>query len=75
MFWKKPNRGEQTATALETNLSSLESKLDELLASFGVLADDEESKQPARDEDLNDDGDEKSAPNGKGNVEPKNSEP
>ncbi|KAK4464834.1 hypothetical protein QBC42DRAFT_262407 [Cladorrhinum samala] len=68
-------RGEQTATALETNLSSLESKLDELLASFGVLADDEESKQPARDEDLNDDGDEKSAPNGKGNVEPKNSEP
>lgn len=29
------NRGEQTAAALEANLSSLESKLDALLASFG----------------------------------------
>jgi hypothetical protein len=28
-------RGEQTANALENNLSKLESKLDELLASFG----------------------------------------
>lgn len=28
------SRGEQTATALEANLASLESKLDQLLASF-----------------------------------------
>ena len=37
------NRGEQTATALEASLSSLESKLDDILASFGVLPDEEEA--------------------------------
>ncbi|KAK4034095.1 hypothetical protein C8A01DRAFT_39431 [Parachaetomium inaequale] len=33
-------RGEQTASTLEANLTSLESKLDEILASFGVSAED-----------------------------------
>jgi hypothetical protein len=34
------NRGEQTASALEANLTNLESKLDEILASFGMSAED-----------------------------------
>lgn len=34
----QPLRGEQAATALEANLTSLESKLDELLASFESAA-------------------------------------
>ncbi|KAK4454608.1 hypothetical protein QBC34DRAFT_136889 [Podospora aff. communis PSN243] len=33
--------GEQTAAALEANLTSLENKLDELLASFGVPLEEE----------------------------------
>ncbi|VBB72170.1 Putative protein of unknown function [Podospora comata] len=33
-------RGEQTATALENDLTKLESKLDEILASLGVDIDD-----------------------------------
>lgn len=33
-------RGEQTASALEANLSNLESKLDAILASLGVSAED-----------------------------------
>ena len=48
------NRGEQTAAALEANLSSLESKLDALLASFGggdmppelLEEEQEEEEQP-----------------------------
>ena len=40
------NRGEQAAAALEANLTSLESKLDELLASFDVPADEESVQQP-----------------------------
>ena len=46
------NRGEQTARALEANLSSLESKLDEMLASLGgsaaeldALDEEEEEEQ------------------------------
>ncbi|KAL2016415.1 hypothetical protein VTK56DRAFT_3536 [Thermocarpiscus australiensis] len=42
-------RGEQTATALEANLTSLESKLDEILATFGVSAEDEESSDAQHD--------------------------
>jgi ElaB/YqjD/DUF883 family membrane-anchored ribosome-binding protein len=34
------HRGEQTASTLEANLTSLESKLDEILASFGVSAEE-----------------------------------
>lgn len=34
-------RGEQTASALEANLTALESKLDELLASFEASVDEE----------------------------------
>ncbi|KAL2138593.1 hypothetical protein VTI28DRAFT_6521 [Corynascus sepedonium] len=33
-------RGEQTASTLEANLTSLESKLDAILASFGISAAD-----------------------------------
>ncbi|KAK4128788.1 hypothetical protein N657DRAFT_676531 [Parathielavia appendiculata] len=33
-------RGEQTANTLEANLNNLESKLDELLASFGASSQD-----------------------------------
>ncbi|KAK4168529.1 hypothetical protein QBC43DRAFT_309023 [Cladorrhinum sp. PSN259] len=40
-------RGEQTATALEANLTSLESKLDELLASFGILPEDGDEEHEA----------------------------
>ncbi|KAH6650738.1 hypothetical protein F5144DRAFT_617532 [Chaetomium tenue] len=36
----KQNRGEQTASTLEANLTNLEGKLDEILASFGVSAAD-----------------------------------
>lgn len=36
------NRGEQAATALEANLANLESKLDHILASFGVSVEDDE---------------------------------
>lgn len=35
-----PNRGEQTAAALEANLSALESKLDEMLASLDAAGQD-----------------------------------
>ncbi|KAG7293039.1 hypothetical protein NEMBOFW57_003084 [Staphylotrichum longicolle] len=35
---QQQQQGEQTASALEANLSNLESKLDEILASFGVTA-------------------------------------
>lgn len=36
----KQNRGEQAASTLEANLTNLEGKLDEILASFGVSAAD-----------------------------------
>ncbi|KAK4181619.1 hypothetical protein QBC36DRAFT_285524 [Triangularia setosa] len=35
-----PSAGEQTATALENDLTKLENKLDEILASLGVNIDD-----------------------------------
>ena len=41
-------RGEQTAAALEANLTSLESKLDELLASLDI-PDLEKTSTPAHD--------------------------
>lgn len=50
------NRGEQTAAALEANLSSLESKLDALLASFGggelppELLEEEEEEEKMKEE-------------------------
>ncbi|KAK0618163.1 hypothetical protein B0T17DRAFT_618792 [Bombardia bombarda] len=50
------HRGEQTASELEANLSNLETKLDAILASLGVLPDDESStsekadQQPSGDE-------------------------
>ncbi|KAK3341650.1 hypothetical protein B0T25DRAFT_348437 [Lasiosphaeria hispida] len=40
-------RGEQTAAALEQNLTSLESKLDELLASLDVPPEEEEGGEGA----------------------------
>lgn len=43
-------RGEQTATALEANLTSLESKLDEILAAFGVTMEEEEGDAGAGQE-------------------------
>lgn len=39
-FSSKTNRGEQTATAMEANLSNLESKLDALLAAFEPLEEE-----------------------------------
>ncbi|KAM0450299.1 hypothetical protein ACHAO4_006721 [Trichoderma viride] len=38
-------RGEQTATAMEANLSDLESKLDALLAAFEQLEDEKGGKK------------------------------
>ncbi|KAK3988125.1 hypothetical protein QBC44DRAFT_330182 [Cladorrhinum sp. PSN332] len=59
-------RGEQTASALETNLTSLESRLDELLASFGILPEDEESNLPDDDDgEQHENGDQKTTLNGK----------
>ncbi|KAK4230507.1 hypothetical protein QBC38DRAFT_440843 [Podospora fimiseda] len=44
--------GEQTATALEASLANLESKLDELLASFGIPPEyDEGNNLPEEDDD------------------------
>jgi len=43
-------RGEQTATALEKNLSSLEKKLDELLASFEGMGESAVEEPPAGEE-------------------------
>ncbi|KAK4196378.1 hypothetical protein QBC40DRAFT_183572 [Triangularia verruculosa] len=46
----KINRGEQTATALEDDLTKLDRKLDEILASLGVNIDDlEDEEDPAKD--------------------------
>lgn len=52
------NRGEQTASALEANLTNLESRLDEILASFGMSADDLDDPV-AKQEASKSDGDEK----------------
>ncbi|KAJ4297167.1 hypothetical protein N0V88_004085 [Collariella sp. IMI 366227] len=46
-------RGEQTAAAMESNLSSLENKLDQILASLGVTMEelDEMEEQEEQKED------------------------
>lgn len=44
-FSSYKNRGEQTATAMEANLSDLESKLDALLAAFEQLEDEKGGKK------------------------------
>ncbi|KAK0748189.1 hypothetical protein B0T21DRAFT_17898, partial [Apiosordaria backusii] len=47
-------RGEQTATALENDLTKLESKLDEILASLGVNIDDlDEEAAATKDDKIN----------------------
>jgi hypothetical protein len=53
---KQTTRGEQTASALESNLSNLESKLDDILASFGISAADLDAL--GDDDDEGDDGQE-----------------
>ncbi|KAK4105494.1 hypothetical protein N658DRAFT_503627 [Parathielavia hyrcaniae] len=63
-------RGEQTASTLEANLSNLESKLDEILASLGPSSqdadgpDEENGQQQQQKKKKNPDGDEKDAAKG-----------
>lgn len=52
----KTNRGEQTATALENDLTKLESKLDEILASLGVNIDDLEEGEDSTNADKKSNG-------------------
>ncbi|CAP60445.1 uncharacterized protein PODANS_1_7400 [Podospora anserina S mat+] len=49
-------RGEQTATALENDLTKLESKLDEILASLGVNIDDLEEGEDSTNADKQSNG-------------------
>lgn len=50
------HRGEQTATALEANLTSLESRLDELLASLGIPPEALDEEPATQNQQVNGDG-------------------
>lgn len=64
------NRSEQTAAALEASLTNLESKLDEILASFGDPVEDDQDSTAEKDGG-NEDADlqEKAAADGKNGAE------